>query len=94
MHGLPKRPNGNALFEPSELGYLCPKKHRASNISWSEFQEHVWCCKCEKDYKSKDCLLQRPDYWTVEEWDRFIKAMPFKANVIRGVMKIKDKEWR
>ena len=94
MHDIPRRGTACAVFEPSELGYLCPKKHRASNIQWSEFKEHIWCCVCEKDYPSKDCLLQIPDYWTETDWEKHIKGLPFKANVLPGVLKTEDGEWR
>jgi len=94
MHDLPRRGEGIAIFEPTEMGYLCPEKHRASDLSWSEFKDHIWCCVCEKDYKSADCFLQRPYYWTKAEWQTHLKHLPFKAKVLPGLLKTKNNEWR
>jgi len=48
------RPSGQPLFEPEELGWACPqdKKHR---ITWSEFEKHIWCTACDKDYFTLLC---------------------------------------
>ena len=48
--------NGIIVFFPQEYGYRCPKGH--SNITWSEFNDHLWCYDCKKDYHyADDCVL-------------------------------------
>lgn len=48
------RPEGISIFEPMELGWLCPinKQHE---ITWSEFNDHIWCYQCKKDYFTLLC---------------------------------------
>jgi len=100
MCGLPKRwdgKSGTPIFEPSELGYLCPEGHRASQIQWSEFEGYIWCCKCEKDIPSKDCQLQRPIGQKESKFNIFVSNLELKwgqkANVIEGVLEIDEDEW-
>ncbi len=52
-----KRPTqGISIDEPQELGYRCPKGH--SRITWSEFEEHIWCAICAKDFHyANDCVM-------------------------------------
>jgi len=42
------------LFDAAELGWLCPVDP-AHDITWSEFNEHIWCYDCQKDYFSLLC---------------------------------------
>ena len=43
------RLSGTALFDPLELGWVCPE-NRTHRITWSEFNKHIWCHNCEMDY--------------------------------------------
>lgn len=64
------------LFFPQELGYRCPKGH--SNLTFSEFKEHIWCFTCKKDYHyAKDCVLIK---------DKFNpKNLPQQPRIITGI---------
>ncbi len=87
-----KRGKGRPIDEPQELGYGCPKGHRLDHITWSEFNGHIWCYKCQIDYPSKDCPIQRPCFMSDEQWNGFIQRLPFKATVIDGVQHFPDCE--
>lgn len=51
-------PHGTVILnEPSEEGYQCPKGHNMSEITWSEFNEYIWCYVCQLDYPSKVCHI-------------------------------------
>ena len=76
-----------SLFSPSEQGYRCPQRHRGDYITWSEFNEHIWCYKCELDYPSKDCPMQRPSWMEPKEFKEFIARLPFRPKVLPGVDK-------
>lgn len=80
-----KRGSGTALFEPWELGYRCPRGHRGSHITWSEFNHHIWCYKCQLDYLSNTCPIQRPSWQGKEDFEKTIARLPFKPRVIRGM---------
>ena len=59
------RPNGIAIFEPIELGWLCPvDKHHET--TWSEFKQHIWCYQCEKDYFTLLCPKKMNPFTTAE----------------------------
>jgi len=45
---------GTALFEPVELGWLCPIDE-THEIAWSEFNSHIWCFNCSMDYFTLLC---------------------------------------
>jgi len=57
------RPQGISIFDPMELGWVCPidKSHR---IDWSEFNYHVWCYECEKDYFTLLCPKEMNPFTT------------------------------
>jgi hypothetical protein len=57
------KPFGIAIFDPMELGWVCPidKSHR---IDWSEFNCHVWCYECRKDYFTLLCPKQMNPFTT------------------------------
>ena len=69
------RSNAQPVFEPQELGYRCPQGH--SNITWSEFKQHIWCNTCKLDFHyAKDCYLL---------WDAHNpKDLPEQPRVITG----------
>jgi len=73
------------LFEPFEWGYQCPKGHRGTAITWSEFKEHIWCKRCEMDYPSADCPMQRPSWMDPTEFKAFVARLPFKPKILPGV---------
>lgn len=69
------RGHGTAIFEPQEHGYRCPKGH--AHLTWSEFQEHIWCYECEKDYHyAEDCIMIENEY---------MPELPMKPRIIRGI---------
>lgn len=76
-------PAAISLFEPYEHGYRCPKGHKGSDIAWSEFREHIWCYRCELDYPTKDCPIQRPNWMTPAQFKEFIDKLPFRAKVLQ-----------
>ena len=80
------------LNEPSEEGYLCPQGHKMGEITWSEFNEHIWCYVCQLDYPSKDCPMQRPCWETPKQFRSFISRLPFKPRIVSGVMHFPDCE--
>lgn len=49
-----RRPIGTGLFEPIELGWVCPEDH-THETTWSEFNKHIWCYQCKKDYFTLIC---------------------------------------
>jgi len=74
-----------SLFEPFEWGYRCPIGHRGESITWSEFKEHIWCYRCELDYPSETCPMQRPSWMQPKQFKEFIARLPFKPKVLPGV---------
>lgn len=80
-----RRKEGVALFEPFEWGYRCPQGHRGEAITWSEVANHIWCYKCQLDYSSKDCPMQRPSWMKPKEFKAFVARLPFKPKVLPGV---------
>lgn len=52
------RPKGNALFQPSELGYACPICGASSypELRWSEYALFLWCSVCNIDIPSCLCV--------------------------------------
>lgn len=76
---------GISLFEPYEFGYRCPKGHRGTNITWSEFKGHIWCYRCEVDYPSSGCPMQRPSWMTPQQFKEFVAKLPFKPKILSGV---------
>jgi ribosomal protein S27E len=38
------------VCSPVELELVCPKCQK-TNITWSEFEEHIWCYDCKDDIK-------------------------------------------
>lgn len=78
-HIYGKRPKGTPLFAPQELGYRCPLGH--ANITWSEFNEHIWCYVCEKDFHyADDCVLIECQFNP--------KNLPQQPRIITGVINI------
>lgn len=74
------------LFEPQEWGYRCPNGHGGDYLSWSEFNDHIWCFKCEKDYHyAQDCTLQRPSWMDKDEFKKFVDRLPDKPRILPGV---------
>jgi len=71
-----RRGDGNPIDFPEELGYRCPKGH--SNVTWSEFCDHIWCYVCEKDYHyADDCVLVK------DKWNP--KNLPKQPRIITGI---------
>jgi hypothetical protein len=46
--------DGIPLFSPIELGWICliDEHHETT---WSEYQSHLWCYDCQKDYFTLLC---------------------------------------
>lgn len=53
---------GTPLFEPQELGWVCPEGH--FSLAWSEFRRHIWCYVCKKDYFSFLCKKEMNPHTT------------------------------
>lgn len=49
-----QRGEGTALFEPVELGWLCPEDENHL-VTWSAWNQHIWCLDCELDYFTLLC---------------------------------------
>jgi len=57
------RPPGQAVLEPSELGYRCPVCKNApivgheydERLTWSEYNSFLWCAVCNRDFPSCLC---------------------------------------
>lgn len=69
-------PGGIILDTPPELGYRCPAGH--SYIDWSEFNDHVWCHRCNRDFHyARECVLveDRHNPQNLPEQPRIIKGV-------------------
>jgi len=88
-----RRPAGQPLDYPQELGYICPKGHGGDWLTWSEFNEHIWCYKCKKDYHyTADCQLRRMCWMSDEQWQEFIARLPMKPKILEGIQHFPDCE--
>jgi len=74
---LGRRPEGNPIDFPSELGYECPV-FKVHILEWSEYQGFLWCTECDFDYPTPLCvpLNARKD---------FERATDIFLNIIEGV---------
>jgi len=55
-YGKCKEIAGVILDTPAELGYRCLNGH--SDLQFSDFNAHLWCIVCRKDYHyADDCVL-------------------------------------
>jgi len=54
-----RRPHGNAVFEPHELGYACPicGASDETTLYWSEYNYFIYCKNCDLDIPS--CLCKK-----------------------------------
>jgi len=82
---FPEGTQGIVMFDkPFELGFSCPKGHRGVDITWSEFNEHIWCYKCNLDYPSFFCPIKRPCWMNKKMWDDMYGSHPNKFNIQKG----------
>jgi len=77
--------SGQTLFGPQEFGYRCPKGHGGNYLTWSEFNEHIWCHKCWLDYRYCDCTLKRPSWMKRKYFNKFVADLPIKPRILKGV---------
>jgi len=80
-----------ALFEPYEWGYRCPKGHGGEYITWSEFNEHIWCSKCNLEYLYYDCTIQQPSWMSKKDFDDFVAGLPTKPKILPGLDRTLDR---
>ena len=84
-------PGAVAFDQPQELGYICPKGHGGDWLAWSEFNDHIWCYECEKDYHyATDCLLKRMCWMNDEQWLDFSGRLPIRPQIIKGIQHFPD----
>ncbi len=87
------RLGGQPFDYPGELGYRCPEGHTGDYLNWSEFREHIWCYKCQKDYHyALDCRLKRMCWMSDEQWKEFIERLPMKPQIEEGIQHFPDCE--
>src|SRR4030043_400158 len=55
--------SASAVFDAMELGWVCPID-AIHEITWSEFQQHIWCYECRKDYFTLLCPKQMNPFTT------------------------------
>jgi len=86
-----KRSSGIAIDLPQELGYICPKGHGMDYLTWSEFNEHIWCYECKVDYHyANDCKIKRMCWMSEKFFTDFINRLPIKPQVIEGIQHYPD----
>lgn len=86
-----RRDSGQPIDYPQELGYICPKGHGMDYLTWSEFNDHIWCYKCEMDYHyALDCNLKRICWMSEEFWNDFVKRLPIKPKILEGIQHYPD----
>jgi len=92
-----KRPTAGAiaLFEPIELGWVCPvcPEKKNYNITWSEFVDHIWCYNCQKDFFTLLCPKKMNPYTTerVLEYERQSVCEKMEFWTIEKYKNLKDK---
>ena len=47
-------------IHPAAFEISCTKCKEREDITWSEYQEHMWCYKCEEDIKIENSVLNGP----------------------------------
>ena len=70
------------LFEPSEFGYRCPMGHYEDCLTWSEFNEHLWCERCNLDYPTERCPIAKPCWMNEKDWLEFIRKLPWTPIIL------------
>lgn len=84
-YGRRPHPGAILLFEPFDFGYRCPKGHGGGCITWSEFNDHIWCYRCNLEYPYFDCTLQQPSWMSDKEWEEFVAKLPNKPKILEGL---------
>jgi hypothetical protein len=90
MHRRKRPTDGIAFDEPGVLGYLCPRGHGGPALTWSEWEEHIWCYDCGLDWQSSECLKMRPEWCSDEVWGLINKRLPFTPTILPGVYPWKE----
>jgi len=72
--------SGAALFTAMELGWVCPVD-KTHNIGWSEFNQHLYCEECDKDYFTFLCKKAKNQHTTTaiyqQELKKFSKQLQY-----------------
>jgi len=50
MSNIMKKRTECYVCNPNDLELYCPNNN-VHKITWSEWEEHIWCFECEKDIK-------------------------------------------
>jgi hypothetical protein len=88
-----RRPGpGTPLFEPHELGYACPVCGAANevDITWSEFNNMIWCGKCKEDWPSCICKVYFEPRISNRRLTKWQRAKENKRVFLATIEDIKD----
>ena len=95
-----RRPHGNAVFEPHELGYACPicGASDETTLFWSEYNYFIYCKNCNLDIPSCLCkkypeprLTDKPlskRERVIENTRVFLECLEDRLKKNRGKMKV------